>query len=138
MENDYYTRYELEALQAELRAHTWTHTLTFTLPVDSPSMGDMWEHGTKGVERLLRKDPNAQFSIFVCVNREEEGWQRPHLHGLVNTVLEPDKVASCFYRKETLVRPYRAETKGDWIVYVTRQAIRDTHLHNMEGSYATI
>ena len=138
MINDYYTRYELEALQAQIRGNTWTHTLTFTLPVDSPSMGDMWDHAQKGTERLLQKDRNARFSIFVCVNRDRLSCKRPHLHGLVSTVLEPKQVASCFYRKETLVLPYRADGQGDWIAYVTGQAIRDTHLHNMEGSYATI
>jgi hypothetical protein len=130
--NDYYTPEEIEKLEQDMRKVDWTYTITPTLPVDSPSIGDMWLRNIEGVERLKKLDRDATYSLFVCVNKEEQSWKRPHSHGLIHTRLSLLKVKSCFYLKETQVKPYTKEGPGDWIRYTTTQAIRDTHLHNME------
>jgi hypothetical protein len=138
MMNDYFTAEEKQQLEDELNSLEWTYTVTFTLPVDSPSIGDIWMLSIKACERLTKKDVAAVYCLFVCINSDERSWERPHVHGLVRTSLTPAQVKSCFHAKETWVHPFTRKHPGDWIGYVVKQAIRETQLHNMENSYATI
>jgi hypothetical protein len=132
MMSDYYKQEEIELLEKPIRSIDWSYTITPTIDVDSPSIGDVWLRCQEGVDRLLKLDKSAVYCLFVCVNKEETSWKRPHAHGLIKTRLPLSKVKACFFLKQTHIRPYTKKGPGDWIGYTTGQAIRDTQLTNME------
>lgn len=136
--NDYYSIDEILEQEEVIRAYEWSYTLTATLPIDSPSVGDLWMKAQEWIDNLLQHDSDALYCIAVCINKDSES-KRPHLHGLVKTIRKETIVKACFTKNTKVKRYTPAVVPGvppDFIRYTTEQAIRDTYLQNMEMSYA--
>lgn len=120
---------ELSEIEQRVNAvESWTYSITTTLAQDGLSLGDVYTHHLKGIDKLVRNDAQVRYVLFTCINKDSPR-QRPHGHGLIRTTLPEWKVQKLFWGYGTTIRPVYDLQR--WLDYCTSQAVSTTTLLNI-------
>lgn len=128
--NDYLThsgRVEIEKL---VMKSDWTYTITTSYGTKELSEGDVWRYHTNSISRLRKADPDVNYLLNVCVNKESYTG-RPHGHGLIRTTMTDEQLRRCFFYDGCDVRPLIRTKLDKWCLYMTNQTLIGYTLHNI-------